>query len=417
MKKRLFIIIAILTVGIFWVWVGFQSKAGVEQLNKNAVEEVLSENPLTVEIKGSGKVEENKREIIYTKLDGFVKQIYVKEKQYVAARTSVLLLENRARQEQLSTLEYQRDLKAKELERLNEQVKKYAIERERISLELQDLQRQLAQLQKKYELTELMQKSGGLAEKSRDEVKEEMEANHSASKKAGLSLANLNVDETVQQNLIAAARLDLANLAKQCEDLRRELQNMQVGSEKAGILSQLSVEEGQWVSAGTQVGILADPDEKLAEIWVNEFDISYVKRGQEVVLQPDYDQTLEIIGRVTDIDENPQLKNGLTLFKVQVTFTNRYNFFSGLTIHAVIRHQVRERTLTLPIDALMEERNDEKIERYVFIREGDKIQRRVVKTGIIQGGRIEIIAGLASGENVITGPYEYLQSLKRAGGK
>lgn len=417
MKKKIFIIISILVVVIFWVWIGFQSRAGVEQLNENAIEEVISEKPLTVEIKGTGKVEDDQREVLYTRIDGFVKIIYVKEKQFVEAHSKVLLLENKAKQEQLNTLEYQRDLKAKELQRLHEQSKKYAIDKERIHLEIQDLKRNLDQLMKKYELAELMQKHGGLSEKSRNEVEEEIEANHSASKKASLGLKNLQVDETIHQNLIAAARLDLANLDQQCRELRAELQNMQVSSATAGILSELNVEEGQWVTIGTRVGLLANPDEKLAEIWINEFDISYVKTGQEVVLKPDYDPTIEITGQVTEIDENPQLKNGLTLFKVQVKFTNQYHFFSGLTIHAVIRHQVREKTLTLPIDALMEDRNDETIERYVFLHEGDKIQRRVVKTGIIQSGRIEIIEGLTSGEKVITGPYEYLQSLKRAGGK
>ena len=49
-------------------------------------------------------------------------------------------------------------------------------------------------------------------------------------------------------------------------------------------------------------------------------------------------------------------------------------------------------------------KSDQKFE-CVFVKNGDKAQIRVVKTGIQDDTNIEIISGLKKGDEIITGPY------------
>ncbi|MBD0333265.1 MAG: efflux transporter periplasmic adaptor subunit, partial [Chitinophagaceae bacterium] len=60
----------------------------------------------------------------------------------------------------------------------------------------------------------------------------------------------------------------------------------------------------------------------------------------------------------------------------------------------------------------------DELEEVVFvINKDDKVERRVVKTGIQDINYIEILSGLKVGEQVITAPYTAISKTLRSGSK
>lgn len=73
---------------------------------------------------------------------------------------------------------------------------------------------------------------------------------------------------------------------------------------------------------------------------------------------------------------------------------------------AVVRVQdyTKKAAVTVPVDVV---RHDEK-DAFVFVADGGKATKRIVKTGASYGGQTEIVSGLNPGDDVITGGYQNL---------
>jgi membrane fusion protein, multidrug efflux system len=73
---------------------------------------------------------------------------------------------------------------------------------------------------------------------------------------------------------------------------------------------------------------------------------------------------------------------------------------------AVVRVQdySKKGAIVVPVDVV---RHDEK-DTFVYVADGGKATKRVVKTGATYGGQTEIVGGLNAGDEVITGGYQNL---------
>ncbi len=416
MKKKSWMIIGALSLVGLWIWIGFLSRAGVEQVLGDGIIQVVELQPLMVEIEGAGKVQDYKAQTIYSRIDGLVKEIYVEVKDHLQADQPILQLENVQKRNQLKDQEYQLKIDSRELELLKYQVSKLNLQKKEQLIQREDLLNTIQRLEEKYKLVQQIYELGDAAGQEVEDLLVEINNHQRDLEIITLSIANTEIDLAVQDERIALAELSNSKLQEELLRLQEELKNLTVVVERQGILKDLLVEEGQWVNSGSQLAFLSDPIYKVAEIWINEFDISYIKKGQSVLLRPEFDQSIEIWGEVNNIDENPQISNGLTRFKVEVIFVNTADLYSGLSIGALIEEEIREQTICLPIDALMEEEAGEQTVRYVFVEKNGKVERVTVQTGIIQHGDIEIIRGIHPGDRVVVGPYEYLEHLRRSGG-
>jgi len=71
----------------------------------------------------------------------------------------------------------------------------------------------------------------------------------------------------------------------------------------------------------------------------------------------------------------------------------------GLFARADLGVSHREGVLMIPSEAILERSDGKVVFRLV---NGDHVERRVVKTGVYKGGRVEIVEGLAQGDHVVT---------------
>jgi HlyD family secretion protein len=280
-------------------------------------------------------------------------------------------------------------------------------------------------------------------------------------KKAAWESAAAMVDQAQAQVVQTRAQLESASrrIAQNEATLARAadvLSKTEYRAPFAGTVTNLPVREGETVVIGIQnapgstLMTLADMSVITAEVMVDETDIINVKRGQpaEVTIDAVPKKTFKAI--VTDIGENALLRStGVASsqstagsqeakdFKVVVTLQDPpENLRPGLSCTARITTATRQSTVVVPIQALtMRERKDlqpqpeggkntvqaaapgdsskEKEQLLgVFVVRNRKAEFVPVVTGIAGTTHIEITSGVAPDEEIVTGSYKALRTLR-----
>lgn len=225
-----------------------------------------------------------------------------------------------------------------------------------------------------------------------------------------------------------------------------------------GVVTNLPVRVGETVvpglqnQSGTIIMTIADMSMITAEVKVDETDIVNVSLGQTVDVTIDAIPNKTFKGHVTEIGNTAILRStGLAAsqsavssqeakdFKVVVALDNPpEDIRPGLSCTSKITTATRQNVLTIPIQALtVRQRGDlenkpaggntaaaatkldpaaEKAKKEeiqgVFVINGEKAQFREVKTGITGATDIEVLSGLKDGDQIITGTYQVIRTIK-----
>jgi HlyD family secretion protein len=236
---------------------------------------------------------------------------------------------------------------------------------------------------------------------------------------------------------------------------RDDLEKTNVLAPMNGVVTSLPKEEGETVIGAqsfspTVIMTVADLSVMEVEIMVDETDIRNVRIGQAAEVRVDALEGIKIKGDVTEIGSSA-IPRGLTSqqvsstntanqakdFKVEVTLKDPpASLRPGLNATTDITTARKENVLAVPIQAVVvreinkqgkvmdpaavqasetdptvpPEKGQEK--EGVFVIVGGKASFRPVKTGIIGETEIEIGDGLKEGEEVVTGSYKTLRTLK-----
>jgi HlyD family secretion protein len=226
-----------------------------------------------------------------------------------------------------------------------------------------------------------------------------------------------------------------------------------------GVITNLPVREGETVVIGIQnaqgstLMTLADMSVITAEVKVDETDIVNVRLGQPAEVTIDAIPKKIFHGKVSEIGDNAIVRSsGVSTsqqnvaseeakdFKVVVTLTDApVDLRPGLSTTAKITTATRSNVLSLPIQALtmrtkeqMDQQNnapgsvhaaapakevasksktDDELQG-VFVIRNKKAIFVPVATGITGRTNIEVLDGLKEGDEVITGSYKVLRSLR-----
>ena len=232
-------------------------------------------------------------------------------------------------------------------------------------------------------------------------------------------------------------------------------------SPEDGTISMLNVELGERVlgtqqMTGTEILRVANLNNMEVEVDVNENDIVKISIGDSTNIQVDAYLKKEFKGVVTSISNSASAAttaDQVTNFKVKVRILKEsykdltegkpdtYSpFRPGMTATVDIITTRKENVLGVPISAVVvksdttatkkfavEEKagedgdkplpKSEKKYECVFVKVGDKAKIRVVKTGIQDDSKIEILSGLKAGDEIIVGPYATVSKELNSGDK
>lgn len=243
------------------------------------------------------------------------------------------------------------------------------------------------------------------------------------------------------------------------ESTRDNLDKTTVTSSMDGVVTNLVKEEGEMVIGAqsfqpTVIMTVGDLSVIECEVMVDETDIRNLQLGQEAEIRVDALEGVKIKGEVTEIGSSaiPRGTTGTTSsstntgnqakdFKVKITLKDPpAGIRPGLNAAADITTARREKVVAVPIQAVVvREVNKEgkvvdpdapqqqpsaspspesggrrKAEEKdgVFVVEKGQARFRPVKTGIVGETDIEVLDGLKDGEEIVTGSYRTLRTLK-----
>jgi len=292
-----------------------------------------------------------------------------------------------------------------------------------------------------------------IARSEYDNRKNAWEAAQAGLAQAQARLAQMKAQKDSADRRISQSR---ANLTRVSDVLRKTT----YAAPFDGMITNLPVREGETVvigiqnSPGSTLMSIADMSVITAEVKVDETDIVNVKLGQPAEVTIDAIPKKNFKGVVTEIGNNAIVRStGLATsqqtsasqeakdFKVVVTLQEPpENLRPGLSATAKITTAVRNNVLTIPIQALtvrvqaeLQPENDRKgsVEaaapqneaakakdrekeeiQGVFVIRNRKAEFMPVDTGITGTTDIEVLKGLKDGDEIVTGSYKVLRTMR-----
>jgi HlyD family secretion protein len=274
------------------------------------------------------------------------------------------------------------------------------------------------------------------------------------------------------RNLISQAEYDLARtnlerakaVVEQYQaNLDRALDQLEkctIRAPMAGTITQLNSEVGENVilgtmnNPGTVIMVISDLSEIVVEAEVDETDIAQLALDQKVEISLDAFPDTTFNGKVTEIGNAAQTsvlgtQDQVTSFEVTILFTDKVpGIKPGMNASVDITTNVRQDVIKIPIQAVVMrkptedtltsnqktssgstdpaadtikedkktkgktvDQEEEEIDGVFWVK--DKVVKFVpVKTGISDQQYIEIKSGLAEEQQIVTGSYKTLRTLK-----
>ena len=215
-------------------------------------------------------------------------------------------------------------------------------------------------------------------------------------------------DDARFQQIEKAARQKLALYDQPESQIRQLIQSGKVNpyvtfpATVSGVVSELSVSEGQYVAEGSAVMRLEGYDRLWVEADVYPGEAAAVRTGQSMKVavagweNEPQTMTVQFV--------SPSLQSGSQLLQVRGTIGNPGNRWQpGMQANILLPVQSKGDVLSLPVDAVIRDGKG----THVWIEKGaGKFEPRRVETGMENFDAVEITRGLEAGDKVvITGAY------------
>jgi Cu(I)/Ag(I) efflux system membrane fusion protein/cobalt-zinc-cadmium efflux system membrane fusion protein len=215
------------------------------------------------------------------------------------------------------------------------------------------------------------------------------------------------------QRLLDAARrrLKLWDISdRQIDRLEKSGQvekTMTLYAEYKGVVTRKQVQQGQYIKSGMELLQLAD----ISRVWVYadiyEYELPWVKVGQQVEVVLPFVGGKTISGEVSTIYPFVEARTRTVKARIDLVNTD-LTLKPDMYVHVRLQVESRGLVLTIPAEAVLYTGE----EAVVFIAlEGGKFEPRRVKVGMKDdSGHIEVIQGLFEGEQVVTSGQFMLDS-------
>jgi len=166
-----------------------------------------------------------------------------------------------------------------------------------------------------------------------------------------------------------------------------------------GIVTEIAIEEGEYVSSGQDAITVSVLEPLEVEIDVDETDIAPVQVGQEVNISLDALPDITLLGKVINIAATADTSSGVVLYPVTIQLTETPENLSvrpGMTVEVEIIVTRQEDALIVPLRAIQSEARKTYVDRIV----GDDVERVEVELGVMTSSEVEILSGIEEGDVV-----------------
>lgn len=210
------------------------------------------------------------------------------------------------------------------------------------------------------------------------------------------------------QDAMAQAEESLESAQSKVDSTKESYDNYTITAPISGQVITKSVKEGDTISrnsgsSDTTLAVIYDLSQLTFEMSVDELDVRSVQVGQKVSVTADALEGQTFTGTVTNVSLESVQSNGVTNYPVTVTLDETGDLLPGMNVDGVILLDQTEDALMIPIDSLMRGnrvyvKDDTVKEAAGSVPAGFRAVE--VETGLTNDDYVEIVSGLAEGEEV-----------------
>ncbi|MFA5000701.1 MAG: efflux RND transporter periplasmic adaptor subunit [Candidatus Paceibacterota bacterium] len=205
--------------------------------------------------------------------------------------------------------------------------------------------------------------------------------------------------------------LDLRSQELAVEQKQRALNDYYIRAPFAGTIAKLDIKKNDEISNGSAIATLIT-DSKLADISLNEVDVSKVAVGQKVTLTFDAIEDLTISGLVSSVDQVGTVSSGVVNYDVQISFDIQdQRVLPGMSVSADIAVNARPDVLIVPSSAIKSNGDDyyvETLDQNGTVTNSQGVvsteipQQIIITLGLSDDTNTEVLGGLEEGDTIIT---------------
>jgi macrolide-specific efflux system membrane fusion protein len=160
-----------------------------------------------------------------------------------------------------------------------------------------------------------------------------------------------------------------------------------------------NIEIGQTVSANETLFVISDI--LIIKAYIDETDIGKIKIGQKAIITLDAYPDNQILGNVSHISYESEIRNNVTMYKVDILPKVVSPFFrSGMSANIDIIETYKTNILVIPLEVLIKTPSGV----YVFVEDKknkNQILKKQIKIGISDEKNVEVISGLDINDIII----------------
>jgi HlyD family secretion protein len=220
--------------------------------------------------------------------------------------------------------------------------------------------------------------------------------------------ALLNSDLDIRSEELSLKQKEIALL-----DAKEKLADYYIRAPFGGTIAKVNIKKTDSVSSGTSVATLITK-EKIAEISLNEVDVSKIKVGDKAELTFDAIDGLKVTGEVSEIDNLGTVSQGVVVYDVKINFsTDNNKIKSGMSVSTVITTDTKTNVLLVPVSAIKTNPDETNyVEIFKTADSKSKLTKeeianlKPVRQSVIVGASndtyTEIISGLEEGDRVVS---------------
>ncbi len=430
-------------IGVFAI-AAFGSTAGYMRFMQNrGVLEVQAgrafQQDLIQTVTANGEIKPKKSVNISSNMMGRIVTMPVKEGDPVREGDLLIRLESIQTEADVRAAEANLEAAQSELEGMDASIRSADATINSARAEVARSQADLNRAQQNFTRAEQLNRDGLISKEQYDRTKAELD----------IAVAQMNANRA----RVAQSEAQAAQVLKQKEGVglritqqrsslvraRDQFSKTTIVSPLEGVITYLPVNVGEIAIVGVQnqpgtvLMTIADMSVITAEVKVDETDIVNVKVGQEAEIRVDALGDRVLIGHVSEVGNTALTRSGTSATNTQTTTDEARDFKviitldsppielkPGLSCTATIRTAERTSVLTIPIQALTVREFEgpagptgRKIEKEgVYVINNGIALFREVKTGIVGTTDIEVTDGLMENEEIVTGSFQILRTLK-----
>ncbi|MFH1487278.1 MAG: efflux RND transporter periplasmic adaptor subunit [Pseudomonadota bacterium] len=399
MKKRVIILVILLLAGLgaFRAAQVISAKKEKPEARGGGRVPIVEADPVTLgliedKIVRNGDIAANAQVTVYSKVQGWVGKIHVREGDLVKPGQEIVTLDKR--EAEASVAQAKAGLEAararlKQVRATSEETIQSQIEHAKANMELAEAD--LARMQRLFD-------KDLIARQQMDESRMKYKV-----AKAAYDLAMNHFRQKTWENDIALAEAQV-NLSQATLELNQaQLGNLIILSPMKGVVTKRYVDAGTMVKDTAPILTLMDLSEMKMMVNVIEREFIHLKKGQPVKISIAVFSDHTFSGSIDVI--TPALDLQSRTAEIQISIPNSdFVLKPGMFGRAEIVLRSNPQAVLVPIQSVITEVDKD----FVFVLKENRVSRRPVKKGVVRDTVVEILQGVIPGEQVVTAGHASL---------